>query len=294
MWDTHAQNADRLQDVLCPQFDVTFTALLEDLQARGLLDETLVVAIGEFGRTPRDQRPGGPRSLGQRLQLRDGRRGDRGRPGLRLQRSQRCLSGDRPDPPARPDGHDLPPAGDRPPRRSSATSWTARSRSRAASHCTRSSGPRRPRPRAASRAATCRSSRPTTRACCSTPTSPRDGPCSPSRRHCARRAGAAGRSGTEADGNGLVVQAMDAPRRHVALGPGPDATIAAGARAILAQEIRVGAGRRVHLHGQGERRRSHAGAFRAGLPRRLGLPAGALPVRRRPRKTRARSRSWLR
>ncbi|WP_169973377.1 DUF1501 domain-containing protein [Tautonia rosea] len=59
MWDTHAQNADRLQDVLCPQFDVTFTALLEDLESRGLLDETLVVAIGEFGRTPRINAQGG-------------------------------------------------------------------------------------------------------------------------------------------------------------------------------------------------------------------------------------------
>jgi hypothetical protein len=59
MWDTHAQNADRLQDCLCPQFDVTFVALLEDLQQRGLLDETLVVAIGEFGRTPRINSLGG-------------------------------------------------------------------------------------------------------------------------------------------------------------------------------------------------------------------------------------------
>ena len=53
MWDTHTQNADRLQDVLCPQFDITFPTLIEDLDARGLLDETLVVVIGEFGRTPR-------------------------------------------------------------------------------------------------------------------------------------------------------------------------------------------------------------------------------------------------
>ncbi len=53
MWDTHAQNADRLEDVLCPMFDVGFTALLEDLDQRGLLAETLVVAIGEFGRTPK-------------------------------------------------------------------------------------------------------------------------------------------------------------------------------------------------------------------------------------------------
>jgi hypothetical protein len=59
MWDTHAQNADRLQDSLCPMFDVTFDALLSDLAARGLLDETLVVVIGEFGRTPRINKQGG-------------------------------------------------------------------------------------------------------------------------------------------------------------------------------------------------------------------------------------------
>lgn len=59
LWDTHAQNADRVEDVLCPQFDLGFTALLEDLEQRGLLDETLVVAIGEFGRTPKINRNGG-------------------------------------------------------------------------------------------------------------------------------------------------------------------------------------------------------------------------------------------
>ena len=59
MWDTHAQNADRLQDSLCPQFDVTFAALMEDLADRGLLQETLVVVIGEFGRTPRINKLGG-------------------------------------------------------------------------------------------------------------------------------------------------------------------------------------------------------------------------------------------
>jgi len=59
LWDTHAQNADRLEDVLCPQFDVGFSALVEDLDRRGLLEETLVVAIGEFGRTPRINAKGG-------------------------------------------------------------------------------------------------------------------------------------------------------------------------------------------------------------------------------------------
>ena len=59
LWDTHAQNADRLQDVLCPLFDVTFAALLDDLDDRGLLSETLVVAVGEFGRTPAINAQGG-------------------------------------------------------------------------------------------------------------------------------------------------------------------------------------------------------------------------------------------
>ena len=59
MWDTHAGNADRCQDCLCPQFDVTFPALIEDLSQRGLLDETLVVAVGEFGRTPKINAVGG-------------------------------------------------------------------------------------------------------------------------------------------------------------------------------------------------------------------------------------------
>jgi hypothetical protein len=59
MWDTHAQNADRLQDALCPMFDVSFHALMDDLADRGLLAETLVVVVGEFGRTPRINKLGG-------------------------------------------------------------------------------------------------------------------------------------------------------------------------------------------------------------------------------------------
>src|SRR5262245_22916903 len=59
MWDTHAQNADRLHDTLCPTFDVGFSALIDDLHDRGLLAETLVVAIGEFGRTPKINAHGG-------------------------------------------------------------------------------------------------------------------------------------------------------------------------------------------------------------------------------------------
>lgn len=59
LWDTHAQNAERVEDVLCPQFDVGFSALLEDLAERGLLETTLVVAVGEFGRTPKVNPNGG-------------------------------------------------------------------------------------------------------------------------------------------------------------------------------------------------------------------------------------------
>lgn len=59
LWDTHSKNAERCRNVLCPQFDGTFAALIEDLSARGLLDETLVVVMGEFGRSPRINADGG-------------------------------------------------------------------------------------------------------------------------------------------------------------------------------------------------------------------------------------------
>jgi uncharacterized protein (DUF1501 family) len=64
-WDCHADGVSltsRLDDyrqTLCPMFDRAYTALLEDLDQRGLLEQTLVVAMGEFGRTPRLNRRGG-------------------------------------------------------------------------------------------------------------------------------------------------------------------------------------------------------------------------------------------
>jgi uncharacterized protein (DUF1501 family) len=57
-WDCHADGGsldsslDDYRNTLCPMFDRAYAALLEDLQQRGLLDSTLVVALGEFGRTP--------------------------------------------------------------------------------------------------------------------------------------------------------------------------------------------------------------------------------------------------
>jgi Protein of unknown function (DUF1501) len=52
-WDTHGNNFNRLKNDLMPPADRAFATLLDDLDARGLLDETLVVWAGEFGRAPR-------------------------------------------------------------------------------------------------------------------------------------------------------------------------------------------------------------------------------------------------
>lgn len=52
-WDTHRRNFGKQKELLLPQWDQCFSALLEDLESRGLLDTTLVVCAGEFGRTPK-------------------------------------------------------------------------------------------------------------------------------------------------------------------------------------------------------------------------------------------------
>jgi uncharacterized protein (DUF1501 family) len=51
-WDTHGSNFTQLKDRLLPPLDQGLSALLTDLDDRRLLDETLVVCVGEFGRTP--------------------------------------------------------------------------------------------------------------------------------------------------------------------------------------------------------------------------------------------------
>jgi hypothetical protein len=58
-WDTHQKNFESLQGELLPLLDQGLSALLEDLRRRGMLDETLVVTMGEFGRTPRVNKDGG-------------------------------------------------------------------------------------------------------------------------------------------------------------------------------------------------------------------------------------------
>lgn len=58
-YDAHARIFDRMENELLPEFDRAFSALLEDLEARGLLATTLVIATGEFGRTPEINSAGG-------------------------------------------------------------------------------------------------------------------------------------------------------------------------------------------------------------------------------------------
>jgi hypothetical protein len=52
-WDTHVDNCGQLRTRLLPPFDQGVSAFLDDLEAHGLLNETLVVMVGEFGRTPK-------------------------------------------------------------------------------------------------------------------------------------------------------------------------------------------------------------------------------------------------
>ena len=52
-WDTHADNFNKHRKTLMPNLDRGFSALLDDLEQRGLMDETLIVWLAEFGRTPK-------------------------------------------------------------------------------------------------------------------------------------------------------------------------------------------------------------------------------------------------
>ena len=57
--DTHAKNAERCKNDLVPPMDLAYSALLEDLEQRGMLNDTLVVWVGEFGRSPKINPSGG-------------------------------------------------------------------------------------------------------------------------------------------------------------------------------------------------------------------------------------------
>lgn len=58
-WDAHFKCFDQHKNHLLPLADRSLSALIEDLDSRGMLDSTLVVAVGEFGRTPRINKDGG-------------------------------------------------------------------------------------------------------------------------------------------------------------------------------------------------------------------------------------------
>jgi len=58
-WDSHQKVFERHRDHLMPPADRAFATLVADLESRGLLDSTLVLLFGEFGRTPRINRDGG-------------------------------------------------------------------------------------------------------------------------------------------------------------------------------------------------------------------------------------------
>ncbi len=66
-WDTHGNNFNCLREHLLPEFDRGFSALVEDLDQRGLLDETLLLVTSEMGRTPKigDVRSGGVGGAGR-------------------------------------------------------------------------------------------------------------------------------------------------------------------------------------------------------------------------------------
>ena len=59
LWDTHFDNTGRCRDTLCPMFDLGFSTLIDDMDQRGLLAETLIVVLGDFGRTPKINANGG-------------------------------------------------------------------------------------------------------------------------------------------------------------------------------------------------------------------------------------------
>ena len=66
-WDTHGNNFDCLKDHLLPEFDRAFSALIEDLHQRQMLDETTLMVTSEMGRKPRigDPRSGGAKGQGR-------------------------------------------------------------------------------------------------------------------------------------------------------------------------------------------------------------------------------------
>jgi len=64
-WDSHGNIFPRLKNDLLPPLDRGVAALLDDLEALGLLDQTLVMVLGEFGRTPKLSTQAGDKGVGR-------------------------------------------------------------------------------------------------------------------------------------------------------------------------------------------------------------------------------------
>ena len=88
-WDHHDDIFNTLANTFLPELDQAYATLLEDLHQRGMLDTTLVILTGEFGRTPLVNIASAPRPLAQRLLDDDRRRRHPGRARLGRQRRKR-------------------------------------------------------------------------------------------------------------------------------------------------------------------------------------------------------------
>ncbi len=111
-WDDHGNIRDHA--IKAKQTDQPIAALIKDLKARGLLDETLILWGGEFGRTPTSEGRQGPRPQQPRLQRLAGRRRREGRHGLRQERRVRLRRRREQDARPRPARDDPAPDGHQP------------------------------------------------------------------------------------------------------------------------------------------------------------------------------------
>ena len=112
-WDTHSKNFEACRTELLPMLDKSLSALIEDLDRRGSLDDTLIVCMGEFGRTPKINKKRRPRPLGRVFVRIVGRRGHPRWPRAGPLRPTCGVSGVRPGRPGRHTGDDLSPVGGR-------------------------------------------------------------------------------------------------------------------------------------------------------------------------------------
>ncbi len=108
-WDAHS-NLTQNHTEHCAATDVPIDGLLTDLKQRGLLDSTLVIWGGEFGRMPVSQGDRRPRPQPARLPRLDGRRGHQGRRELRRDGRDRLQGRRRSRQRPRPARHDAAPA----------------------------------------------------------------------------------------------------------------------------------------------------------------------------------------